>query len=72
MVAIRPLADNARAVRAAVSLILSGRLCACGTPDWHVANVHGGLRYLKCRCGRTAKLGPGQVAAIVKRAAETT
>lgn len=72
MVAIRPLAENARAVRAAVSLILSGRPCECGRPDWHVANVHGGLRYLKCQCGRTAKLGPGAVAAVVRRVTETT
>lgn len=68
LAAIRPLAENARAVRAAVSLMLAGRPCECGRPDWHVDNVSGGIRHVVCRCGRTAKIGPDTVQAFVEKA----
>jgi len=68
--AIRPLAENARAIRAAVTLMLAGRPCGCGSPDWHVDNVSGGIRHVVCRCcGRTAKIGPDTVRRFAERAA---
>jgi hypothetical protein len=39
----------------ALAQAIDGIPCACGLPRWRVASTRGKVRYLKCRCGRTAK-----------------
>jgi hypothetical protein len=69
MAAIRPLTENTRAVRAAVSLMLAGRPCDCGQADWHDYADSGQIRHLSCRsCGRTGKLGPDTVQKFIEKA----